>query len=403
MNFFIVVLGICYLKSVYATANNCVDLAPELSSIHEIIKADFSGYSHRKSLRELVDQTYSNLIQEASKCSSNIDYTRTIKKYFAVVKDPHIQPVWQYTERYKNIYRISTGEDFDDARFDFSTYSAIGIRLKLFNDRVFINDIDTDLLESSKLVKGDELLSCNHKSPMDIMDQDILPYESVTALNAARYRHISKIFFRWDRKPHQKIKCVFKRMFEIITVELEWKSVSENYLSDLNSEINSEKKIYKLIKKDYGSLVKLTTMLGDNPVSTVQLQQFVKDAYTLRDDKNLILDLRGNSGGSSRWGKNWIIQLFGFFRAGPSKAPDIIMASESNYNHFVRFFDYFEESGSFQNSSDRMKMQSFLDCIKSNLGKLTSCEKSNAVITVSGYKDDAALFKGRLYVLIDWG
>jgi|LULL01.1.fsa_nt_gb hypothetical protein len=380
----------------------CSFIDRDLSYIHNVIKNDFSGYHHDKALKNKADENYHLLKKGIPNCESRLDYVRTIKKYFSILDDPHIQPVWNYISLYKSPFEMSTGKSFDDARFDFVDYKATGIIIKKVADRFFVKNIDNNLIKKNVSVRvGDELISYNGKKPQKVLVDDIMSFEAVSVKKAGEYYHAEKLFFRWDITSKGPMEFVFKRGEQIIKEMLVWNKVSSDYLEKFVDK--GSENIYKTLDKPYGKWVILKSLAGYTKEANSQLTAFIADALDLRSERNLVLDLRGNGGGVSTWGSQWIENLYGY-RPSISTPPPLLLASRNNFKHYERFYTALKENNGINSKEAEQGWLTLLNCLRIQNGKLVECAETaaNEKTINQETKPKKSLFSGQLIVLTDW-
>ena len=375
-------------------------LKKDLCYIHSIIKEDFSGYADSEVIRKNINAKYEKLQKTIESCNSKVDYVKAIKEYFASLHDPHIQPIWNYSKKYCNVFELSTGKAFSGVRFDYVEYVSVGIILKKLNNQIFVDKIDPSLVDSQIKVKpGAELISCDGKKALDILNNEILPYESVTGIEAAQYKHAAKIFIRWDKNPGSITECQFKQAGNIISQKLKWKTVDKNYIEKFHK--TAVDPIYEMIDKPYGKWLKLKTLAGYDEDTIKLLKKFVADAAKLRSEKILVLDIRGNGGGNSSWGTQWIKALYGDSVDIPTPS-NKVWASQRNVAHYERFFAGLAEKET-SVESDIKERKMFIDSLKNKLGEFVPvCGSATESLSHGSKISKNFLYNGKLYVVIDW-
>ena len=201
----------------------------ELQYIHHSVQNNFSGYTHSRHLRESSDQVFAEVLSTSTNCNSQTDYVRSIRRYLASFHDPHVKANWFGVSKYGELIEVSSGKKINPERKKFQLF-ATGIYLTNYSNRFFVKQIDSELLKDSDLRIGDELKNCSGNSPTEILKDEILPYESVSAYGAAFCRKTPNIFIRWDEADETQIKCNFLRSSTPLTVTLAWHEVPENYV-----------------------------------------------------------------------------------------------------------------------------------------------------------------------------
>lgn len=381
-------------------SRSCSMIKDDLTYIHKVIQNDFSGYKYSSAIKQAANDAYNAIMSELETCDSPAYYPKAIKRYFAVFRDPHIQPVWSYVPKYEAIFNLSTGKIFKDSKFDFIHYASTGVLLQKINNRFIVTNIDKSLLSDKSSVQvGDELLSYDKNSPLAALREEILPFEAVSVLKAGEYRHASKLFFRWDKSDGDRTLAKFRRGNEDYELNLKWHPVDKNYLSIFDE--SDEKPIYEVLNKKYGKWIFIRSFAGYNKKNNAQLAKLVSDALTLHNEKIIVVDIRGNGGGVSSWGTKWIENLYGYEPNIPPSKPSLILASKSNYLHYKRLYDGFSKQGGISSPEIADAWQHLLSCLKVQTGELIECEKNEGHTKKPNDKKKSK-FSGRVLLLTDW-
>lgn len=375
--------------------NFCSNFKADLNYIHESIKSNFVGYTHSPEVRKNADAAYLREIDLAQECQSNLHYIKSIKRYFAVFNDPHVKAIWNGTEKYGALLEVSAGKKLPKVTFPIQFVTA-GVFLSRINGRTFVQGIDPNILPASSVKKGDELKTCSGKTPQDILEKEILPFEPVSAREAALYRFTPNIFVRRDQPTNGTLQCEFEKDSKIFSQTFTWQPVAENYLEN-NFQIVPTK-IYGIEKTLYGHWVTLKTFAGYSEETNKQLKQFVEDAKTLRKDKVIVVDVRGNGGGNSSWGSAWIDEVFGYHKEPPIKS-FFVLASPGNKAHFEGLYSHLQKTGGLISGEATVFWQKILNTVKVPTGKL---EEFHETPSKSETRSKTG-FKGSIFVLTDAG
>lgn len=387
--------GCATAKSV--TTNNsaiCSQLNKDLNYIYNSTKENLSVYQYDQELKRRVDSIYQEEIQRAQSCQSESDYVKGIRRYFASFHDPHLQPLWQVKDSYRGLITNSIGAEIKPTPVKLQ-YFATGILIKKIGAGYFVTTIDDKMLSASHLKTGDELVECDGQSVDKILDQEILPYEAVSVHEAGLYNHANKLFFRWDKVQGSTSLCQFRRGNDHFETTLQWQNVDPGYLSQF-SQVTSP--IYSIEKTSYGHWVKLRSLAGYSEKETAQLKQFVQDAKSLQKDRIIVLDLRGNSGGISSWGDDWIKNLYGYAPKSSSKT-NLIFSSPGNIGHYQRIFELFDKNNGFASQSDKNDLQLVIKMMQQSPNQLIELPKDSQANDQK--TKNKSLFDGKLYVVSD--
>lgn len=375
-------------------ASLCTFLAPDLDYIHQSMRSNLAVYQIDTDLQRRADHAYSEEKSHSAGCRNDKDYSHAILAYFASYHDPHIKPWWQVREGLRPIVQASLGGNIRPFQ-GYLQYSTTGLIIKKIGARYYLRAIDSKLFPSASLKIGSELISCDGKTASEIMEREIVPFEQISTPDAGLYNHAAMIFFRWDKVPGSTSRCEFTEEGHIKIASLEWKPVDPSYLSQFPEKSGP---LYTLEKTSYGHWVQLRSLAGYGVEETTLLKHFVEDAKKLRTDSILVLDLRGNSGGNSAWGQEWIRNLYGH-EPKLSDVPNLIYASPGNIGHYERVLKLFDTTGGFSTAQDRAEFLSILALLHGHPGRLVPLppEKNEA----SHGRSKQRVFRGRLWVISD--
>ncbi len=374
----------------------CSSLPDELNFIHKTLaenNSDYNGSDQLKSQSELVFNE-----ERGRKCESELDYVRSIKRYLASFHDPHITSLWTAPDQmHAAVIEISTGAKIPKFQATLH-FTATGLYLQRYDDRYFVRGVDEKTLKSNLPIRvGDELLDCESQAPATILANQILPFVSVSAKEAALYRLTPMIFSRWDKNTGAQISCRFRTNGESRTVSMNWVAVADDYISKTFQP--APEKIYEIEKITGGHWVKLKSLGGYNAKITDQLKKFVEEATSLRADRLIVVDLRGNGGGSSSWGTDWIEKLWGYHTDFDKGIHESVWISGGNRIHFQRLYDNIKSQGGIESNSAKANWSDLLAAHKS--GKTGTFGELHGLSEPESKKKRSA-FRGRVIVLTDF-
>lgn len=372
--------------------NLCSKLETDLKYIHGSISNNFVGYVHNKTIKEKADRQFQTEMNLVGKCNSNVEYLKSIRRYFAVFHDPHVGPRWELSGALKDVFEASSGKPAPKNSISLQ-YTATGLYVVKYGNRFFVKSKDEKVSDIKDVNVGDELISCAQKKPLDILEQDILPYETVSAKEAALTNFTPNLFFRWDLNPGSKIDCTFRRDQKDFNKSLVWNSTSQSYIKDNFQQSSS--KVYEIEKTPYGHYVKVKTFSGYSDEINQQLQAFADDAKKLRDDNVIVVDIRGNTGGSSAWGESWAKNLYGY-SADLVAETNALLASPDNVNHFKRLMVHLEKTKG--TSGNEEYLNRLTDAMNRNHNQLSPI--APAPKTALQTKTSTG-FKGKVFLLTD--
>lgn len=374
----------------------CEFLKSDLESLNDTIKQDFSGYEASSETKALADRAYRQAVNEVPRCRNSVDYIRTIRAYFAKFTDPHLQSTWTIG-KYAPMFELSTGKQISDFK-QLLEYSATGLFVQKYNEQYFITGIDTQIFPNKGISFGDEVTECDGMSVESILEEKILPYETVSAESAARYRLAPKLFFRWDMPAEFESKCKFRRGGKEFQEKLRWTKASPDYLS----RFDAARPTYSSAAKPYGHWVAVSSFAGYSKQVIADLLRFEGDAEKFSKDRVVVLDLRYNTGGDSSYGVRWLQALYGYEALSDDKAgKTLFRSSPANIAHLIRLTEAQASSGKEVSESERYEFQEYLRCLEVGKGALVDCTKNTPSRHTKSKQKELPKFKGKLVVLTD--
>lgn len=376
----------------------CNLLDRDLAYVHNSMKQNLAVYTFDANLRARADAAFETGKLQTALCKSDQDYLRTIRAYFASYNDPHLAPWWTIRADLSTIVKVSLGHDILPTRVK-TQYMATGVLVHRLGNGYYVKSVDVNQPGANLVQPTDQLISCDDKTPSQILQNEILPFEGVSSVPASSYLFANRLFFRWDKIADSKSLCVFSRSGNKFVAELPWTPVDESYLKDFNTNVSPEK-LYSIEARPYGHWIQLNSFAGYSAEQSQQLAQFVADAQGLRGDRVVVLDLRGNSGGNSSWGNQWIENLYGYLPGAEIKS-NFVLSSPGNIGHYERVFKFFAENGGFPSIADQEAFSKFLELMKANPDKLVSLGEPGAVLPPK--PQVPSQFRGQLYVISDSG
>jgi hypothetical protein len=376
--------------------NLCPYLAADLTYVHHTISENYSGCHADADLLKHAQTVLEEDLKEAQQCCSNADYIRGIRKYFAALNDPHVKALFGTQDAtHATLLEASTGKKIPAFPVTLQ-YSTTGLFLQRYSGRYYIKAIDASKI-ITPVEPGDELKSCDGKTPDEILSSEILPYESVSAREAAEYRFTPRIFVRWDKEPGSFTSCKFDHRGQTITAQLKWNAVADNYLE--KQFLPSTETIYRLEKISAGHWVTLSSLAGYSESVDRQLKAFSEDAKKLRGDHVIVVDLRGNGGGNSFWGTTWIKNLFGYLPNDGEE--DSVLVTPGNSAHYERFFQFLKKTDGIADARTEKVWASFLHTLRTGTtGQFAHLEDIDPPAPQGKNK---SLFHGKIFVLTDYG
>lgn len=341
-------------------------IVEDLIYVHQTMREDFSGFQHDINFANSMEKHFENLLKKAKKASFNYEHFLILDEYFAGYEDPHVRVSKVPSDLFIDLYKISTGKKTDNIKSNLCDFFSTGVKLKCINNRYFIEEIDQNICRDSGLKINDELIICDGKSIPEIYEQEIEPYLPISVKNSGKFRYAYLVFKRYDKNSNDISVCIFRRGDNTFTKNLSWKLVVHNYFEAGKSQF-----IYKMQSTSFGKLITLSSLGGYNEKNLKELNQFVSDAVKLRNEQTIILDLRGNGGGRSVYGTDWIKNLYGFSPkwSDTQNAASEIWCSPKNVTHFENFYKYLNRTNKWS-SNDKKEWDILIKGVRNNKGKM---------------------------------
>lgn len=356
-------------------ASYCPQLIPDLKFIHRQLAENSANVRYSTETARQADAALEAGISAADNCKGETDYIRGIKKYVASYHDPHLT-----------------------VSLNPAGLKGTGLVFKKLNDRYFIGDKISGMASPGNVAAGDELVSCRSKTPLNILENEILPFESYFDKEAALYKYArSGWSLRYDVNDGEETSCEFRRGSKTFEARLRWQPVSGDALLRIKESF-AKRPIYAFERIDGAAWVTFASFDPKGPEETRLLIEFVDGAKQLRGEKKIVLDLRGNGGGNSDWGDRWLRNLIGYVPKAAGRT--LIWTSKDNTGYYESFAEKYSAEGGLS-AEDKKGWAEFATCLKSKADSFLECglklESSGAEpVQPTG-------FKGRIILLTDAG
>jgi hypothetical protein len=164
---------------------------------------------------------------------------------------------------------------------------------------------------------GDRVLTCDGRSPHDMLQEDIKKYYGVDGLVAEDVMDSAHLFIDYGNPFVERPKeCRFSRDGETFSATLDWKSISSEKIETIRKQLTG------LNRPDYAVTefsenaywIRLPSFQTSNE-NTTKLKGIIKTigemAETLQKADAIVFDMRGNTGGNSSWGDQALKTLWG--------------------------------------------------------------------------------------------
>ncbi|MBF0361242.1 MAG: hypothetical protein HQK49_09535 [Oligoflexia bacterium] len=328
-------------------SDNCEHIKNDLQVINQILALNSSNYNYSLSNQNIFDLFYRQALNKS--CNSDLDYLKILKTYIASFADPHLNLSINIP-----VQRVSTG-----------------IILLYSNQKLYVYSVDNKLLADQNVMPGLELVSCDGKSALEILDKEVLSLYPVTDLEAARFAKANYFFYRWDKLENDRSICSFKKGSEVYKQELIWKKdFNQDLWTNYLKRYFDRDYTYRMEETGYGAWVSLSGMFYQNDNELMQLKKFISDTDLLKKKKNLVLDLRTNGGGNSDWASKWIKGIWGYEPPSNDKS-SLVFASKGNEEHFRTLLEKEYVNGNIS-ENDIQELRVWFDCMKNNQNKFVN-------------------------------
>lgn len=294
----------------------------DLSFIRETLAANHPGAVdvQNREFSAWLDDGYLAASALASAAQSPGDVTAALSKYIAGFADGHLGVYLDFVPR---------------------TLQWPGFTVGLRAGRWVVVETDGD---STRPRTGDELVRCDGRAPDEILTRDVLPFlDGRVSLAAIRTRQAPRLLVGGDGIPRSlPERCEFKCAG---TLSLDWTVIERtNLMAKVTAAAFGAPPPFAVEETEPGRYwISLPTFSPKSGAEEDALRAAIGAVSGMRAAKSIVLDVRGNGGGSSQWGDDIIQSLFGddmLRAAGEQVSPENCFAewrvSRANYDYLVR-------------------------------------------------------------------
>lgn len=244
-----------------------------LSRIWSVAREGFVWFDHVPALDW--DKSYLAYLPKVIATSDTEAYYRVLVEFVAQLKDGH-----------SNVY-------FPEA-LENRIYARPGIRTRLVEGKVLVTRIADENLKQQGLVVGDEVVAIDGEDVFAYAKNRVEPFESSSTPQDMEVRKFSYGLLSGDSKVPVKLRLKNRKgkQYEL--------SAPRSGFTFITAP---QKPVFEL-RKDGVAIVRATQFENDEA-----LKVFEAHLPEILSAKGLILDLRGNGGGSSRYGWNILTYL----------------------------------------------------------------------------------------------
>lgn len=277
------------------TLSDLQKIRSTLESNHPAFKT--SQESPEKDFLKWFEDGFKTAKQRAEQIDSFFGYYFTLRAYGIGFKDEHLVVQVASIDRFKEQMKFK--------------WPGFAVQLSE-NNKIRVSTVNP-ILENQVPPVGAVLLSCDGRDSETIMEENVYTFYGDKLILKNRATFVPRIFVD-SANPFIQLpkKCVFEKGGKIQSYPIKWTLIS---FDDLWPKINVNYNI-KLQSIEARTLdgdvhwVSLPTFAPD-PKGEQNLRRIISEAVKHRNHKSLVIDLRGNGGGSSTWGNDVLKGYFG--------------------------------------------------------------------------------------------
>lgn len=261
----------------------------DVKAAYRLLKDNHPGAATEFNDSEFVrrlDAAYTEALRRAAKVVSYQGYLATLAGFATVMGDKHI---WSRPTFVVNLPRWP--EFLVSKRGD--------------------NWVVTDTEQSQSVLKGATLLSCDGEAAAELARKNLAGFHAVWSVGAQQFQSAPWLFVD-EGNPFIKRpgSCVFDQGGQQVTVTLNWMRIKrENLLPRLKAAGGAGAAGFGLRRLGDGYWIALQDLMSDKALGVVKAVEQQKES--LRDARFVVLDMRGNGGGSSEMGHQIAVSLLG--------------------------------------------------------------------------------------------
>lgn len=260
---------------------------------------------------------------------------------------------------------------------------------------------------------GAELVKCGKQTPDYFMNENVFPYFSRGVFPSSWIAHAPLMLIDFNN-PFIQIpnRCEFRHNGKTNSYALHWQNVAKSQIWPVVKAAGFGKRMKpnsRKLKNNQGHWITIPTFaLAGEHVN--ELQHIIRQLPSFQNNQQIVLDMRGNSGGSTEWGDRILKSLFGpiyvaYMESELDSGKQYIeyRASKSNYQHFKAMLPMIAE----QYGSTSRFYKHFVNAVKGLEQALLSDKPFyrsdiNMKRAINSYKGKIVNpVKGKVFVLTD--
>ena len=198
---------------------------------------------------------------------------------------------------------------------------------------------------------GDRLIECDGIEAEELYDQLVLPYWG-KSIPGDRYLYTPEILINPANPFYEPpSSCTFERSGEQIAVDLNWTWESRSIVDPIRKQASARiRGVFELRDLTDGGAWLTFPTFGPSGKDQERMKALMAELPNLRTHPYIVVDVRGNGGGSSHWTQSFINGLYGeewanaTVFAGNDGGYTVYRVSEDNITHFEEFLPQIESS-----------------------------------------------------------
>jgi len=395
ISFFLLVMVSTFANLAFADANVWQSRAyRDLHAAHAYLLNDSVGGRDGENVRFInwLDLGYQRAKLLARQVNSASSYNLVMNYYLNGFNDEHVE-YFPYLKRF----------NFDRFWPGFTIYYR--------NKQFYVSALARAQEIKNLPPVGAKLVSCDGASPYNLMRQRVFPYFGNIHLQADWFINAPRLFF-YEKNPWFKKlnNCKFSYKKHKLRYRLNWYKVNTQRAFNLRQLASySHHPITKITNfTQHGIWVSLATFLPLGQQQRQRLRKVIAHAKDWRNKQFIVIDVRGNTGGNSIWGTEFLQALYGadYFQQRLDSMPSPRYqwrVSQGNMDEISSFYLPYAEKAFGQQDTVVLQLKQILDGIKMALKNKQSyfpsrVQRPFAANIVTNFTDPV---RAKIYLLTD--
>ncbi|MDQ2077280.1 S41 family peptidase [Marinimicrobium sp. ABcell2] len=269
----------------------------DLDFIYQLARDNHPGAidEQNPAFREYMETGYQTARAMAEAAKTEADYQTAISYYMAGFADEHF-------------YVSFTGLSFEPPLWP-------GMDINMLGSQYLVNTVTPSGWPVALPEPGSELISCDGREVEALIDEDVLHYRfRDNSVRAARARYAPELFRvggLGNRTPYKE--CVFAHQGRKTTYQMHWSAAPSGASNSARAQHREAYPASAMIEEIESGVywVYLPTFLIDSEDDVAEFEQILAALKNLPEPRTLVMDVRFNGGGSSRWAFDILRSLYG--------------------------------------------------------------------------------------------